>query len=120
MKGILILAHGSRQKTTEDTLKEIVRMVKEQLNEYIIEIGYLEFSSVNIEVGLERLIEQGVTEIKVVPYFLFEGIHVREDIPEEINEFLKKHPNVNVTLGKTLGADKRLADILVDRVRELV
>ena len=53
----------------------------------------------------------------MVPYFLFEGIHIQKDIPEEIGEILKKYPGVQVEMGKTLGADERLADILTDRIR---
>ena len=64
----------------------------------------------------DHLTEKGVTHIKVVPYFLFEGIHIRQDIPEEIEKILKDYPGVTVEMGKTLGVDERLADILVDRI----
>ena len=59
MKGILILAHGSREKSTENTLKEIVSMLKEMMNDYIIETAFLQFSDVNLEAGLDKLKSQG-------------------------------------------------------------
>jgi sirohydrochlorin ferrochelatase len=114
--GILILAHGSRAKETQNTLNIIVDMVKSKLPDRIIEIGYMEFSDVNIEKGLKLLVEKGVTNIKVIPYFLFDGIHIKEDIPNEIAEFLKENKNIKVTMLDTLGVDERLADILVDRI----
>lgn len=118
MKAILILAHGSREKQTLDTLEIITDMTKVQLPNVMIETAYMEFCEVNLEKGLDILVSKGATEIVVVPYFLFEGIHIREDIPGEIKEYLKVHPGVTVTMGKTLGADPRLADILADRIRE--
>ena len=118
MDGVLILAHGSRAQKTQDTLNAVVEMTKKKLPNTIIEIGYMEFCNVNIEKGLNLLVEKGVTKIKVVPYFLFEGIHIQEDIPNEIAEYLKDKPELEVTLGSTLGADPRLADILVDRICE--
>jgi sirohydrochlorin ferrochelatase len=120
MKAILVLAHGSREKQTQDTLEKITEMTKAQLPNSIIETAYMEFCDINLEKGLNILVEKGAKEIVVVPYFLFEGIHIREDIPGEIKEYLKKHPNVTVTMGKTLGADPRLADVLADRIREVL
>jgi sirohydrochlorin cobaltochelatase len=118
MKGVLILAHGSREKTTEDTLTTIIDKLKHELPDCIIEPAYLQFSEKNLAAGLDALVARGITDIKVIPYFLFSGVHIREDIPREINEYLADKRNISVTLGKTLGADERLAMVLADRVRE--
>jgi sirohydrochlorin ferrochelatase len=120
MKGILILAHGSREKATEDTLKEIIKLLKDELKEFIIETAYLQFSETNLEAGLNKLTDLGVDDIVIIPYFLFEGIHIQEDIPKEIEEYKAKKSDVKITMGKTLGTDPRLAAILADRVREAV
>jgi len=119
-EGVLILAHGSREKSTEDTLSIIMKMLRQELNLENIESAYLQFSENNLEKGLLKFINKGITDIKVIPYFLFEGIHIKEDIPKEIDEFLKKYPGVKISFGHTLGADKRLAETLADRVREII
>lgn len=118
MKAILILAHGSREKSTLDTLEKITDMTKVQLPDVMIETAYMEFCDVSLEKGLDILVGKGAKEIVVVPYFLFEGIHIHEDVPGEIKEYLKEHPDLTVTMGKTLGVDPRLADVLADRIRE--
>ncbi|MGN0658071.1 MAG: sirohydrochlorin chelatase [Emergencia sp.] len=117
MKGVLILAHGSRVEETKKTICDVVDMVRKKITDMPIEIAYMEFCEENIEHGIRTMAEKGVTELKVVPYFLFEGIHIREDIPNEIREILKDYPNMKLEMGHTLGADERLADILVDRIR---
>ena len=86
MEGILILAHGSREKQTEKTFEAVVSMVREKISKPLI-IAYMEFSQQNIEKGLDQLVEQGVTSVRVVPYFLFSGIHIREDIPNELSAY---------------------------------
>lgn len=120
MKGILILAHGSREKSTENTLKEIMGILKDDLSECIIEYAFLQFSDLTLHKGIDNLIKKGVNDIKVVPYFLFDGVHIREDIPKEIDEYLVDKTNIKITMGRTLGADKRLAQILTDRVKEVL
>ena len=120
MKGILILAHGSREESTEDTLKEIIAMLEAEISDYIIEYAFLQFSEVTLQKGVDKLVQKGVKDIKIIPYFLFEGVHIREDIPKEIEEYLKNNSDIKISFGKTLGADKRLAAILLDRVKESV
>lgn len=120
MTGILLLAHGSREGDTEKTMHQITEYVKAELQNDMIEEAYLQFRDTSLEKGLLSLIERGADDIKVVPYFLFEGVHIKEDIPAEIRDFAQHHPNVKITMGRTLGADRRLADIVADRIRELV
>lgn len=117
MNGVLILAHGSRKKDTEETFEKIVRMAAEKVD-VAVESAYMEFSEKNIEKGLGNLLQKGVTHVKIVPYFLFSGMHIHKDIPEEVEAFLKGRPGVTYEMGKTLGTDPRLAEILVDRIAE--
>ncbi len=114
-KGVLVVAHGSRAKKTEEAFGQMIETVRKKVDT-VVEAAYMEFSDQNIQWGLSALVNQGIHEITVVPYFLFEGIHIQKDIPEELDAFCQKHPAVTVTLGEPLGKDPRLVDLLVDRI----
>jgi len=116
MNGVLVVAHGSRAKETEAALDAVVSMVKTKLPDTAIESAFMEFSDRTLEKGISALAADGATEIKIVPYFLFSGIHIKEDIPEMASECAANHPGVKLTMGEPLGVDERLADILVDRI----
>ena len=116
MQGILVVAHGSRAKETEATLEAIVGMVKAKLPDTIIECAFMEFSERTIEKGVSALVSKSVTEIKVVPYFLFMGIHMKEDIPNLVAECAAVYPGVKITMAEPLGLDMRLAEIIIDRI----
>lgn len=118
MTGILLLAHGSREKKTLDTMEHITNEVRKQLEMDLVDCAYMEFCDMNIEKGLDSLVSKGVDEVIIIPYFLFEGIHIKEDIPNELEEYKKNNPNLKIKFGNTLGTDKRLAMIVADRVRE--
>lgn len=120
MRGILILAHGSREESTIQTLRQVVDYVREIFSGEIIETAFLQFSKIDLHTGFENLKKQGVDNILVIPYFLFEGVHIKEDIPKEIEDYLNNNQGIRITLGKTLGADQRLAEILADRIRESI
>lgn len=119
MKGILVLAHGSREKSAEVTLRKIISILKEEIKDCIIEYALLQFSQANVKNALDKLVERGAKNIKIIPYFLFEGVHIRENIPKEIDEYMKSNKDVKISIGKTLGTDKRLVEILIDRVKEV-
>jgi len=118
MDGILLLAHGSRAPQTQQTMEAIAAMVRHRLPGRLIQVAYMELCQPDIGKGLSLLMEQGVTSIKVIPYFLFEGIHIQEDIPGELAAFQKSHPHISIIMGKTLGIDERLADIVAERIKD--
>jgi len=118
MKGLLIVGHGSRRKETEQILESVVEMARKKLPEIPAEIAYMEFSKRDIPAGLDSLIAQGVDDIAVVPYFLFDGVHIREDIPQMIGEYKSAHTEIKFKMGNPLGADRRLAAVLADRISE--
>ena len=118
MRGILVIAHGSRAKETEEALEAVLDMVKRKAPETVLELAFMEFSERTFEKGIAALAEKGVTEIKVIPYFLFLGIHLKEDIPEMAARCAAGYPGIKISMGRPLGVDSRLADIVVDRIRE--
>ena len=115
-KGVLVVAHGSRARETEETLVSILEVVKEKMPTAIIEHAFMEFSDKTLESGIASLVAKNVSEIKVVPYFLFAGIHLKEDIPAMLNECVAKHRGIKWSMEEPLGFDRRLAEILVDRI----
>lgn len=119
MNGILILAHGSRRQETDRILDSLTQKVKDKTGEQLIYPVYLQFSEQNLEVGIEYLIKRGVDKIKVIPMFIFDGIHVTQDIPEELDRIMAKHPGIEAEMSRHLGDDDRIADIIVDRINSL-
>lgn len=117
MKGVLVVAHGSRVRETENTLLAVLEMAAEALPDLPIEHAFMEFSDRTLEKAVRSLADRGVTEIKIVPYFLFTGIHLKEDIPEMVRKCTAEQPGVSVVMGEPLGVDRRLAEILVDRIK---
>ena len=118
MKGVLIVGHGSRRKETERILESVVAMARPKLPKMLVKIAYMEFSERDIPAALDELVKGGASEIAVVPYFLFDGVHIQKDIPEMLEEYRAVYPSIKITMGSPLGVDERLAAILAERVLE--
>lgn len=119
MNGVLILAHGSKRQETEKILNSLTQKVKDKTGESLIYSAYLQFSEQNLEAGIDYLVSKGATNIKVVPMFLFDGVHVTVDIPNELNEIKGKYSGIDIRMSHHLGDDDRVADIIADRIRSL-
>ena len=119
MDGVLILAHGSKRTETEAILNSLTAKVKDRSGEDLIYPAYLQFSQQNLEVGIDYLVGKGATKIKVIPMFIFDGVHVSEDIPNELEDIKRKHSGIEIKMSRHLGDDDRIADIITDRIRSL-
>ncbi len=115
---ILLMAHGSRIPEANDAVREIARMVKQMSGFDVVEVSFRENHSPSIQTGIDACVEQGAERILLVPYFLYMGAHVLEDLPRELEEARLRHPGVEMAMGKHLGVHKRLAKLVIDRIGE--
>lgn len=115
---ILLMAHGSRISEANDAVRDIAAMVKEMTGFEIVEVSYREQHLPNIQQGIDACVAQGAQRVLLMPYFLFIGAHVQEDLPEEMAEARKRHPGVQFAMGGHLGVHRKLAEVAVDRIAE--
>ena len=66
----------------------------------------------------EKCVAEGAKNIILIPYFLHTGLHIVLDIPKMMQEKAKKFPDVKLILGKPLGFDECLVDLVARRIEE--
>lgn len=141
--GVLLVGHGSRLPYGKDVVSQIAQMYSEEA-EFLVEVGFMNMSKPSIPEAINRLSENGATTIVVTPVFLAHGVHTTQDIPrilglkngqddEDINEHGHSHGHghshdheddveINfdgeIIYTEPLGADRRIAAIVKDRVND--
>lgn len=115
---LLIMAHGSRIPEANDAAREIARMVQSITGFSIVEVAFRELHEPGIQQGIDACVARGAQRILMVPYFLFMGAHVLHDLPEEIEEAQKRHPELIMEMGRHLGVHPKLAEVVAQRVEE--
>lgn len=118
-QAIIILGHGSKAPEALETLKQFGRMVKEVTTAPIVEIASLQFNRPDLSEAISSAVTQGAKKIVIVPLFLYKGIHIQEDIPAVLAEERKKFPQVEMVLADSIGADRRIVEIVCDRIGEV-
>jgi len=115
---VLLMAHGSRIPEANDAVREIAAMVKEMTGFAIVEVSFREQHMPNIQQGIDACAAQGAERIILMPYFLYMGAHVQEDLPEEMEEAKRRYPHIEFAMGRHLGVHKKLAEVVVERIAE--
>src|SRR5512146_1067870 len=115
---ILLMAHGSRIPEANDAVREIAGMVRKMAGYDIVEVSFREQHLPNIQQGIDACVAQGAERVLLVPYFLYMGAHVQEDLPEEMAEAQKRYPHVGFAMGNHLGVHLKLAEVVVERIAE--
>jgi sirohydrochlorin ferrochelatase len=113
---ILLMAHGSRIPEANDAAREVAKMAQEMTGHEVVEVSFREMHEPSIQQGVDNCVAKGATRILLIPYFLFMGAHVQHDLPEEIEAAQKRHPGLEMVMGAHLGAHRKLAEIVTERI----
>ena len=116
--GIIICGHGSRAKIAEEEFSLLAKGLRARFPKAKVEYGFLEYSSPNIHMALDALLEQGVTKIHAVPGMLFAATHAKNDIPSVLTTYQQKHPGLEIEYGQELGLQPEMIDAFQARILE--
>lgn len=82
-------------------------------------LSCLEFLPPHPEEAVGILANEGIERVVIMPYLLGHGKHATLELEEVLDELRAKLPQVQMDLTDGLGADPRLADLVVERVHLL-
>lgn len=116
-RGIILIDHGSKRREANAALETMAGYLEAILpDELVVTIAHMELLPPTLEDAARALLYDGVHEIVVLPYFLSEGRHVSEDIPQQIEAIAAKLPELRLTLLGPLGPDRALAELIASRI----
>jgi sirohydrochlorin cobaltochelatase len=115
MTGVIVIGHGSRSKDAKEAFYQIIEQLKSSIQGEV-EGCFMEISEPFIPETIEKMYSKGVREITVLPYFLFNGIHIKEDIPEILQSVKDKYTDLTVSIAQPIGYHNALVEILKERL----
>ncbi|MCF7817725.1 MAG: CbiX/SirB N-terminal domain-containing protein [Kiritimatiellales bacterium] len=118
MRALLIIAHGSRRKESNDEVCRLADRIRENSGPAFDRVvcAFLEISSPQLDSAVADLVDEGVTDILAFPYFLSAGMHVVNDIPRMIAEEKANHPAVHFEILPHLGALQGISTLILNQI----
>ncbi len=112
-----MVAHGSRLTDSNHEVVNIADNLTKALPKTHgkVSVAFLELAEPSIPDALQQHIDEGVTHIVVLPYFLAAGTHVNNDIPKIIRAIKQKNDNIQIDLHPHLGAIKNMTQLLIEQ-----
>jgi sirohydrochlorin ferrochelatase len=114
---VLLVAHGSRDPLADSEMKKLTAAYQIRHPDWAVRFGYLELANPSFQGALEEAAKI-FNPIQVLPLFLFQGSHLKKDIPEMIQTIQKKHPSVQLWLGSSLGLHPALIEWVLKKLRQ--
>jgi sirohydrochlorin ferrochelatase len=115
---VLLVGHGSRAKGFDKAMTSLAKSLKKSAPYRDVSCAFLEIVSPSIPEAIDRAVERGAKTLKLLPYFVHLGNHVKKDIPEIIKRAKKKHPSVQMVLCPYLGYDEHMVKLILRRLSE--
>lgn len=117
---LLIVGHGTRDAAGQAECDEVVAQVRDARPGLRVALGYLELCPPPITDTLEELVDEGVTDVTVIPLVLLAAGHAKGDIPAAVVRARRQYPQVTFRYGAPLGIHPELLATSDARLEEAV
>ena len=105
VKGLVLLGHGARDVRWKQPMVRIQELIAQLEPGLLVELAFMESMTPDLEGAIERLMGRGVTDVCVVPIFLGQGGHVREDLPRLLDQAGRRFSGLRLSTKPAIGED---------------
>lgn len=102
MKGIVLFAHGSRDREWARPFEQLATTLSLR-TEARVRLAYLEAMQPSLGEAIAALVAEGAKSIRVVPVFLAQGGHIKQDLPKLAAAARERHPGVEIAVDAPIG-----------------
>lgn len=117
--GVIVLGRGSSDKVANGEVAKMARWLWEETQHELVDIAFTGITFPRLESAVQRQIKLGMSQICILPYYLFTGTLI-ERITRQFANLQHLYPQVNFSLGKYFGFEPEIYTALDERVLELV
>lgn len=103
--GLILFAHGARDPRWAEPFGRLRGLVAARRPDVPVVLAFLELMTPDLMGAAEALVGQGCVALRVVPVFLGQGGHVRQDLPRLVEAVRGRFPGVAVELVPAVGED---------------
>ncbi len=118
--GVILLGRGSSDVGANGELARMARWLFEANDHELVDLAFTGVTWPRLEIVVQRQIKLGMTQICIVPVYLFTGV-LMERIKAQVERLKLQYPQIAFALGTHFGFDKGIFDLLDAKVagREL-
>jgi sirohydrochlorin cobaltochelatase len=119
-QAVIILGHGSKSVDAIEDFNYIVETFREVSGYGNVFGAHMELVSPSLEEVVSEIERSGDSgQVVIIPYFLYNGNHIKKDIPDKIESLQGQYPHLDIRLGAPIGKEDRMIDLLIQKLKEI-
>ncbi|MFZ6752176.1 sirohydrochlorin chelatase [Undibacterium sp. Dicai25W] len=116
--GVIVLGRGSSDRQANGDMAKMARWLMEEGDHELVDLAFTGITYPRIEKVVQRQNMLGMTQIVVLPYYLYNGTLV-ERIKRQVEHLKTQYPHIRFTASTYFGFEKEVFELLEQRVHDL-
>ena len=113
---LLMVGHGTRNPNGRQTLIDFAKIYQALDPSRPVLPCFLELTEPSIQDGIDQCVEQGHTDLTVLPILLFAARHNKFDVTNELDRAKRRHPALTFHYGRHFGITPGILDLWKERL----
>ncbi len=109
---LVLFAHGARDPEWAAPFRKLRDRIAAQRPGDVVELAFLELMTPALEPTVSALAARGVGRITVVPLFMAQGGHLKQDLPKLLDRIRAAHPGLELALAPAVGDVEPVLDAI--------
>ncbi len=109
-QALVLFAHGARDPRWAIPFERLAERARQLRPDTYVSLAFLELMEPRLPERVAELVQNGVTQVSVVPVFLGQGGHVLRDLPPLLDELREAYPELDIRLSKAVGEDEAVQE----------
>ena len=122
-KTLILFAHGARDPQWARPVQAVAQRLTTENPDLPVVIAFLEFMTPSLPEAIDAIVRQsgGVSQqIDILPFFIAQGGHLREEVPAMLAEIRGQHPQLELRLLPPLGELPSVQDAIAIAINQLI
>ncbi len=122
-KTLILFAHGARDPQWARPVQAVAQRLTTENPDLPVVIAFLEFMTPSLPEAIDAIVRQsgGVSQqIDILPFFIAQGGHLREEVPAMLAEIRGQHPQLELRLLPPLGELPSVQDAIAIAINRLI
>lgn len=116
--GVILLGRGSSEMVANGDIAKMARWLFESTDHELVDIAFTGITFPRLETVVQRQVACGMKQMIVLPYYLYTGVLIKR-IARQVDRLKEQYPTIVFALGKYIGFDNAIYDLLDERVAEV-
>jgi sirohydrochlorin cobaltochelatase len=115
-QAIILFAHGARDPEWAAPFDNIKRRLQAERPGVQVELAFQDFMSPTLDEAVARSAANGAKRMVLVPLFMAQGGHLKQDLPRLVAQIRAQHPQIELKVTAAIGDSPEILQAIGDWV----